>query len=110
MPKSEYAAYSGAQSQCAYDEAKAVVKNTGMVQERYLSNDRLKSIVAKQPVSSGMVVSEIFRLYQGGILVEGALQCSDAKKAINHQVTIVGYGKSSKQMIEGTWCDQYWLV
>ena len=63
MPKSEYTAYSGEQGKCAYDETKAVVKNTGMVHDRYLSNDRLKSIVAKQPVSAGMVVSELFRLY-----------------------------------------------
>ena len=47
MPKSEYAAYSGVQGQCAYDETKALVKNTGMVQERYLSNDKLKALVAK---------------------------------------------------------------
>lgn len=46
MPASEYA-YSGKQGQCMYDETKVInFKNTGMVQERYLSNEKLKSLVA----------------------------------------------------------------
>jgi hypothetical protein len=46
MPKSDYA-YTGVQGKCAFDESKMAVKNTGMVQERYVSNERLMSIVAK---------------------------------------------------------------
>lgn len=81
-----------------------------MVQERYVSNEKLKALVSKQPVSAGMVVTDLFRLYQDGILVEGNLRCSDSSLKINHQVTIVGYGKSNKAAVEGSWCEQYWLV
>jgi hypothetical protein len=63
MAKSDYE-YSGRQSQCQFDESKVTAfKNTGMIQERYVSNAKLKSLVAKQPVSAGIVVSDAFRMY-----------------------------------------------
>ncbi len=58
MPATEYA-FSGKQGECMYDETKvASFRNTGMVQERYMSNEKLKSIVAKQPVTAGIVMTE----------------------------------------------------
>ena len=110
MPKSEYAPFSGVQGQCAFDETKVAFKNTGMVQERYLSNEKLMTIVAKQPVSAGIVVTEHFRLYGTGILMEDVLKCSDAKKEINQVVTVVGFGKSDRTKVEGSWCAQYWIL
>lgn len=48
MPKAAYGEYTGKQGQCMYDETKVTsFKNGGMVQERYVSNEKLKSIVAK---------------------------------------------------------------
>ena len=63
-----------------FDEGKVAYKNTDMIQGRLLSNDKLKSIVAKQPVTAGMVVTEAFKSYQKGILTEEFLRCSDEKK------------------------------
>lgn len=110
MPKSEYG-FSGKQGECMYDESKvSAFKNTGMVQERYISNEKLKSIVAQQPVTAGMVVTENFRMYHGGIMTEEFLKCSDAAKEINHAVTIVGFGKTEKGTIESSWCEDYWIA
>lgn len=94
-----------------YDETKInSFKNTGMVQERYVSNEKLKSLVAKQPIAAGIVLSENFRMYERGILTEQFLKCSDASNEINHAVTIVGYGKSESKTIQSSWCEEYWVV
>ena len=87
--------YSGKMGECQYDETKAVgFKNTGMIQERYVSNERLMELVAQQPVSAGIVVTEGFRAYQSGVMTETFLKCSDKSQSINHAVVIVGYGKT----------------
>ena len=109
MNKVDYP-YTGAKGACQYDETKAIFKNTGMVQERYVSNLQLMSIVAKQPVSAGIVVTNAFRNYKEGILVEDDLKCSSEKKHINHQVTIVGYGETQPGTIEYSWCKQFWVA
>lgn len=56
MSKSEYP-YTGAKGSCQFDETKAVFKNTGMVQQRYVSNGELMHLVMKQPVSTGIVMT-----------------------------------------------------
>jgi len=61
-----------------FDETKATFKNTGMTQERYVSNIKLKSLVSKQPVTTGIVVTSNFRLYSSGIMTEELLSCSDS--------------------------------
>lgn len=94
-----------------YDETKVnSFKNTGMVQERYISNEKLKTLVAQQPVTAGIVMTENFRLYQSGIMTEDFTKCSDADKEINAAVTLVGYGKTDKSKIESSWCQEYWIA
>ena len=92
-----------------YDETKAMFKNGGMVQERYVSNEQLKEILVQQPVSTGMVVTPELRLYHSGVLTEDYLRCSDAKKEINHSVTLVGFGKTDKKDVASSWCSEYWI-
>ena len=46
MSKGDYP-YTGAKGACQFDDTKVVFKNTGMVQERYMSNADLKRIVTK---------------------------------------------------------------
>lgn len=61
MPASEYSstAYSGKQGECAYDETKATgFKNTDAVQERYLSNEKMKEVINKQPIAAGFVLTD----------------------------------------------------
>ena len=98
MTKADYP-YTGAKGACQYDETKAVFKNTGMVQERYVSNADLKRLVTKHPVSAGIVVTDAFRSYKGGIMTEDSARCSGEKKSINHAVTIVGFGKTEAKTL-----------
>jgi len=110
MAKSDYE-YSGRQSQCQFDESKVTAfKNTGMIQERYVSNAKLKTLVAKQPVSAGIVVTDAFRMYKSGIMTEEFLGCSGEDKKINHAVTVVGYGKTDRMTVQNSWCREYWIV
>lgn len=46
MSRSDYP-LTGQQGQCLFDESKVAFKNTDMVQERLLSNEKLKSVVSK---------------------------------------------------------------
>ena len=76
MPKADYP-YTGLKgAACLYDETKALFKNTGFVQARYVSNWQLKDMVSKQPVTVGIVVTNAFRNYKRGILLEENLGCS----------------------------------
>lgn len=75
-----------------------------------MSNVELKKLVMKQPVSVGIVVSEAFRSYKGGIITEDTARCSDESKSINHQVTLVGFGKTEHKTLENTWCKDYWIA
>lgn len=111
MSKTDYPTeYNGKQGECQYDEGKVAFKNTGMVQERYVSNERLRTIVAQQPVSAGIVVTSGFKNYKHGVMTEDFLDCSDGNKQINHAVTIVGYGKSEEKSVQNSWCKGYWIV
>lgn len=113
MSKAEYGTgYSGKAGQCAFDETKTAgsFKNGGMVQEKYISNEKMKSIVAKQPVSSGIVVTEKMRMYHSGIMTDDFLDCSTPDKEINHAVTVVGYGKTDRKNVESSWCSEYWIA
>lgn len=84
MPKADYP-YTGVKgSACLFDETKAVFKNTGFVQERYVSNWKLKDMVSKQPVTAGIVVTNAFRNYKAGIILEENFGCSSDSKSINH--------------------------
>jgi C1A family cysteine protease len=56
--------------ECKFDSSKAHFKNMGMVQEKSLSNERLKQLVSKQPIAVGILSNQNFRFYKGGILTE----------------------------------------
>jgi cathepsin H len=109
MAKADYP-YTGKQGECQYKEESATFKNTGMMQERYMSNEKLKALVNKQPVTAGIVVTEAFRAYNNGIMTEEFLACSDEKMNINQAITIVGFGKTDKTMVASTWCSEFWIA
>lgn len=64
----------------------------------------------KQPVTAGIVVTDAFRGYKDGIMVEENLKCSGDDKTINHAVTLVGFGKTTPKSIENSWCKEYWIA
>jgi len=81
-----------------------------MVQETDLSNRKLKAIVARQPVGVGIYTNAKFQFYKGGVMTEEFLGCSDPKNAVNHGVTVVGYGTTKGDKKTEDWCSEYWIV
>ena len=94
---------------CQYDEEKSVFKNGGMKQEKSLSNEALKAILMKQPVGVGIYTNENFQFYKSGVMTEESLMCSSPENSVNHGVTVVGYGKTTKPD-EKKHCEEYWIV
>ena len=110
MSKNDYHS-SGEKSECHYNETEATHKNHGAHQEKHLSNEKLKKRVAKQPVTVGIVVTEQLRSYKSGVLTEEFLGCSHAdKKIINHQVALIGYGKTDSKHVQSSWCREFWIA
>lgn len=75
-----------------------------------MSNLALKKRVAKQPVGVGIYSNSKFQLYKSGVLTEEFLECSEPDNAVNHGVTVVGYGKTKPEEKESEFCDEYWIV
>lgn len=72
-----------------------------------VTNDRLKELVAKQPVGAAIYSNfDCLDFYESGVLTEDDCRCSDPNVTdVNHAITIVGYGKSERAD-----CDEYWLI
>jgi C1A family cysteine protease len=87
---------------CYHKAEKSAFQNTGAIEEDQVSNERLKSLVAKQPVAVAMYSSSTLQHYKHGVMTEKYLKCSSTKKEVNHAVVIVGYGKvAEKEKIYG---------
>lgn len=73
-----------------------------------ISNERMKEIVAKQPV--GVAIHSNFgclKSYSKGVITENDCNCSDPNRGdVNHAVTVIGYGKSDQSNCKG----DYWLI
>ena len=96
-------------NKCQYDEKKAVFKNVGMKQEKSMSNEDLKAILMKQPVAVGIYTNSQFMFYKSGVMVEETLKCSSESNNVNHGVTLIGYGKTTKEE-EKKFCEEFWIV
>jgi hypothetical protein len=71
-------------------------KNEEYHEEESVTNERLKEIVARQPVGAAFYSNyNCLNFYKTGVLMDSDCDCSDPKrKEVNHAVTIVGYGVS----------------
>lgn len=100
-------------SKCYHKKEKAVFKNTGSEEEDEVTNQRLKELVAEQPVAVAMYSSRMLQNYKNGVMTEKYLFCSNIKKEVNHAVVVVGYGKvKDDDRINGSSapCTEYWVV
>jgi len=99
--------YQRSKGQCRDVKGKEKYFNTNQHEEDDVSNDRLKELLAKQPVgiaihSNGSCLSG----YSRGIIKAEECECNDGSKyEVNHGVTLVGYGKSERPD-----CSEYWLI
>ena len=101
--------YRGRKNKCVDPGADAGARfhNTAGHEEDFVSNDRLRELVAKNPV--GVAIFSDFGClggYSSGIVTEGDCKCSNGEKEeVNHAVTVIGYGQS-----EHKGCSEYWLI
>ena len=83
---------------CHDDASKARIKNDDMNEEDNISVQRLKELVAAQPVGLAMHSNlNCMMGYHGGVLRESDCHCSHDSPStqVNHAVTLVGYGKNT---------------
>jgi len=100
--------YSSRKNKCVIPRATTPkFRNNDAFEEDQVTNERLKELVAKQPVGIAIFSSwDCLGFYSSGVLMEKDCICSDpTKDDVNHAVTLVGYGKS-----ERAGCSEYWLI
>ncbi|CAI9728807.1 cathepsin L1-like [Octopus vulgaris] len=92
--------YEGQDDDCRYKKSDVVATDTGYVDVKSMSEDSLKSAVAKVgPISVAIDAGhQSFQLYKHGVYTEES--CSPT--ALDHGVLAVGYGTDNGQ--------DYWLV
>ena len=100
--------YHASKSSCQSGQFNGVkFHNVGGNEEDSVSNDRLKQLIANQPV--GVAIHSNPRClmgYHNGIIKASECPCNDVNSTpVNHGVTVVGYGKSDRGD-----CSMYWLV
>ena len=99
-----------AKSQDEIDQ-KAVLRNIGYVENDKRSNEQLREMVARQPISIGMRMTAHLNSYSNGIMSEQWLHCSDTSNEVNHGVLLIGYGTNDGQnnSLYGQ-CKDYWII
>lgn len=92
---------------CRSESSKPHFKNNGGEEEDFVSNERMKELVSRQPLGVAIYSNaKCLNYYSSGILTEKDCRCSNPdKNEVNHAVTLVGYGKS-----DAPGCDEYWLI
>ena len=101
--------YQGRKNRCNNpDKKKERFYNVGSNEEDFITNDRMKEIIAQQP--AGVAIYSNFGClshYKSGVISEKDCRCSDAShEEVNHAVTVIGYGTDT----ESSGCQDYWLI
>lgn len=86
--------YEGKQGECKYNPMLQQFKNQDYEELFASSNSKIKEIVSQQPIIAGIYFNTKMALYEGGVMTEDYMRCSDPTNEINHAVLIVGYGKN----------------
>lgn len=105
--------YAKRKMSCKHKSSRIAFKNTSGSEEDEVSNERLKELVAIQPIAVAMYSSSMLQHYKQGVMTEKYLACSSTKHEVNHAVVIVGYGKvkeDDKIYGKGKTCEEYWMV
>jgi hypothetical protein len=64
-----------------------------MIESDQNSNEELKAMLTKGPVSIGMLTSPFLARYSKGVITGKYSFCSNKNSEVNHGVLMVGYGK-----------------
>ena len=96
---------------CRDDKNKPRIKNDHMKEEDSITTQRLKELVASQPLGLAMHSNlNCMMGYHSGVLSEKDCRCSfdGPSTQVNHAVTLVGYGKNTQNNQEE--CPEYWKI
>lgn len=110
----EYGDFAQRKNTCHYDinlRQDGRLRDIGYLERDRKSNDELRALVAKQPVSIGFRMSPMLNSYSSGVATEEFLKCSNTNNEVNHGVLLVGYGS----LDPGTYnsegkCKDYWII
>ncbi|CDW78905.1 gut cathepsin l-like cysteine protease [Stylonychia lemnae] len=104
--------YSARRMGCNYRPAQQeYFRNTGMIEEDGNTNQRMKELVSKQPISIAMFTPGMLQSYKKGVVTEDYLKCSSLRNEVNHGILLVGYGKvkPGEKKVRGK-CQEYWII
>lgn len=102
--------YIGRKENCKDTTGKERISNSDDKEEDSITVDRMKELVAVQPVGVAMHSNQKCLMgYHSGVLRESDCLCSHADSAtVNHAVTLVGYGKNTENNQDE--CPEYWKI
>lgn len=103
--------YTGRKEKCSDPtNVKERMHNDDQQEEDSITVDRLKELVAKQPMGVAMHSNpKCLMGYHTGVVREEDCKCSHEETAtVNHAVTVVGYGKNTQNNQEE--CPEYWKI
>jgi len=94
--------YAGVDNECTFDATKVAVKVKGNHFAPSKDETQIRDMLFENgPLSVAINANPLFS-YKGGVVDLTASQCSPS--ALNHGVTLVGYGHDTKQNVD------YWLL
>lgn len=98
-------------------EHKNHIKDIGYRELDGRTNEELKEMLLRQPISIGMKTTGTLNSYNSGIMTEDFLRCSDPHQEVNHGVLLVGYGSvgdstnlNGVEHIRSGHCKNYWII
>lgn len=88
------------------------IKGIGYEEHDGKSNEELKQLLQKNPITVAIKIAPKLSGYRKGILTEDYLHCSSTNVEVDHGVVLVGYGKHDKEREYGhnQHCENYWIV
>lgn len=87
----------------------AVMKDIGYVEHDGRTNEQLRELVNKQPISIGFKTTGMLNSYNSGILTESYLRCSTGGE-VNHGILLVGFGSRTNESVASGKCQDYWII
>ena len=74
------------------------------------TNEELKEILMKQPISMAIFSTGMMAAYKEGIMTEDFLHCSYTNREVNHGLMLVGFGHVTKHDKVRGRCKEYWII
>jgi C1A family cysteine protease len=107
----EYAnSYSATEEECLLNQTNDKFFNYGAQDDYYISNSKLKSNIARQPITVAVYANTAFAYYESGIMMEPFMDCSNGLLEANHAIVAIGYGTVPDGDPAFGLCSEYWII